>query len=308
MRIVFFGNPDFCLHPLLSLYHSQHEIISVVTNTDRKSGRGLKLTSSFVKQKALELSIPIIETNDVSSNKLFNQLSELNADLFVVVAFSILPDSIINIPKYGSINIHPSLLPKYRGSSPIQYSLLNGDKETGVSIINLNSKVDSGAILGQKTILTPMDATFGDMYEKLGILGSKLLMEVVDDIKNGHSNAIIQDESKKSLAPKIKKEQYKINWLQESLSVYNQIRAFDPYPGAYAMLDGKRIKLFGAQKVKDFQSIKYKLGQIIILDNNLIIKTNTEFISISNVQLEGKKKVSSFDFIKTIVDKEYILE
>tara|TARA_B100000700_G_scaffold68835_1_gene76187 strand:- start:901 stop:1827 length:927 start_codon:yes stop_codon:yes gene_type:complete len=308
MRIVFFGNPDFCLHPLLSLYHSQHEIISVVTNTDSKSGRGLKLTSSFVKQKALELSIPIIETNDVSSNKLFNQLSELNADLFVVVAFSILPDSIINIPKYGSINIHPSLLPKYRGSSPIQYSLLNGDKETGVSIINLNSKVDSGAILGQKTILIPIDATFGDMYEKLGILGSKLLMEVVDDIKNGHSNAIIQDESKKSLAPKIKKEQYKINWLQESLSVYNQIRAFDPYPGAYAMLDGKRIKLFGAQKVQDFQSVKSKVGQIIILDNNLIIKTNTEFISISNVQLEGKKKVSSFDFIKTIVDKEYILE
>ncbi len=308
MRIVFFGNPDFCLHPLLSLYHSQHEIISVVTNTDSKSGRGLKLTSSFVKQKALELSIPIIETNDVSSNKLFSQLSELNADLFVVVAFSILPDSIINIPKYGSINIHPSLLPKYRGSSPIQYSLLNGDKETGVSIINLNSKVDSGAILGQKTILTPIDATFGDMYEKLGILGSKLLIEVVGDIKNGNSNAIIQDESKKSLAPKIKKEQYKINWFQESLSVYNQIRAFDPYPGAYAMLDGKRIKLFGAQKVQDFQSVKSKVGQIIILDNNLIIKTNTEFISISNVQLEGKKKVSSFDFIKTIVDKEYILE
>ncbi len=308
MNIVFFGNPDFCLHPLLSLYNSQYNLLSVVTNIDRKSGRGLKLSSSFVKQKALELNIPIIETDNVHSDELFNQLNNLNADLFVVVAFSILPDNIIDIPKYGCVNIHPSLLPKYRGSSPIQYALLNGDKETGVSIINLNSKIDSGAILGQKTFSIPNDANFGYMYEKLGIIGSELLIKVIEDIKNDRVITRIQDESKKTLAPKIKKQQYKIDWSQPSNQVYNQIRAFDPYPGAYALLNGKRIKLFGVKKESAHYKSNAQTGQLLIIDNSLLIKTLTDCISISEVQLEGKKKISADNFIKTLEKKEYILE
>lgn len=308
MNIVFFGNPDFCLHPLLSLYNSQYNLLSVVTNIDRKSGRGLKLSSSFVKQKALELNIPIIETDNVHSDELFNQLNNLNADLFVVVAFSILPDNIIDIPKYGCVNIHPSLLPKYRGSSPIQYALLNGDKETGVSIINLNSKIDSGAILGQKTFSIPNDANFGYMYEKLGIIGSELLIKVIEDIKNDRVITRIQDESKKTLAPKIKKQQYKIDWSLPSNQVYNQIRAFDPYPGAYALLNGKRIKLFGVKKESNHCKSNAQTGQLLIIDNSLLIKTLTDCISISEVQLEGKKKISADNFIKTLEKKEYILE
>lgn len=308
MNIVFFGNPDFCLHPLLSLYNSQYNLLSVVTNIDRKSGRGLKLSSSFVKQKALELNIPIIETDNIHSDELFNQLSNLNADLFVVVAFSILPDNIIDIPKYGCVNIHPSLLPKYRGSSPIQYALLNGDKETGVSIINLNSKIDSGAILGQKTFSIPNDANFGYMYEKLGVIGSELLIKVIEDIKNDRVITRIQDESKKTLAPKIKKQQYKIDWSLPSNQVYNQIRAFDPYPGAYALLNGKRIKLFGVKKESGYCKSNAQTGQLLIVDNSLLIKTLTDCISISEVQLEGKKKISADNFIKTLDKKEYILE
>ena len=308
MKIVFFGNPDFCFHPLLSLYNSEFNLISVVTNTDRKSGRGLKFSSSFVKQKALELNIPIIETDNVHSNELFNQLNALNPDLFVVVAFSILPDNIITIPKYGSVNIHPSLLPKYRGSSPIQYALLNGDKETGVSIINLNSKIDSGGILEQKKFSISNTVNFGYMHEKLGIIGSELLIKVIKDIKNNQSSPIIQDESQKTLAPKIKKEQYKINWNQNSDQIHNQIRAFDPYPGAYALLDNKRIKLFGSKLEDIGDSSKFIKGQILVVDESLFIKSNTGFVSISEVQLEGKKKVKSSDFIKTLENKEYILE
>ncbi len=308
MKIVFFGNPDFCFHPLLSLYNSEFNLISVVTNTDRKSGRGLKLSSSFVKQKALELNIPIIETDNVHSNELFNQLNALNPDLFVVVAFSILPDNIITIPKYGSVNIHPSLLPKYRGSSPIQYALLNGDKETGVSIINLNSKIDSGGILEQKKFSISNTVNFGYMHEKLGIIGSELLIKVIKDIKNNQSSPIIQDESQKTLAPKIKKEQYKINWNQNSDQIHNQIRAFDPYPGAYALLDNKRIKLFGSKLEDIGDSSKFIKGQILVVEESLFIKSNTGFVSISEVQLEGKKKVKSSDFIKTLENKEYILE
>ena len=308
MKIIFFGNPDFCFHPLMSLYNSECNLISVVTNTDRNSGRGLKLSSSFVKQKALELNIPIIETGNVNSDELFNQLNDLNPDLFVVVAFSILPDRIIDIPKYGSINIHPSLLPKYRGSSPIQYALLNGDKETGVSIINLNSKIDSGSILAQKKFSIPNSANFGYMYEKLGIIGSELLIKVIKDMQNKKTSPIVQDESKKTLAPKIKKEQYKIDWNQPANQIHNQIRAFDPYPGAYAFINNKRIKLFGS-KIEDIEtSSKYNTGQILVDNNLLLIKTNTCFISVYEVQLEGKNKVKSSDFIKTLENKEYILE
>ena len=308
MKIIFFGNPDFCFHPLMSLYNSEYNLISVVTNTDSKSGRGLKLSSSFVKQKALELNVPIIETDNVNSDKLFNQLNDLNPDLFVVVAFSILPDRIIDIPKYGSINIHPSLLPKYRGSSPIQYALLNGDEETGVSIINLNSKIDSGSILAQKKFSIPNSANFGYMYEKLGIIGSELLIKVIKDMQNKKTSPIVQDESKITLAPKIKKEQYKIDWNQPVNQIHNQIRAFDPYPGAYAFINNKRIKLF-ASKIEDIETLsKYVTGQILVENNLLLIKTNTCFISVYEVQLEGKNKVKSSDFIKTLENKEYILE
>jgi len=308
MRIVFFGNPEFCLHPLLSLYNSKYNLISVVTNRDAKSGRGLKLTSSFVKQKSLELNIPIIETDNVYSEKLMKQLIDLNADLFVVVAFSLLPNSIIDIPKYGSINIHPSLLPKYRGSSPIQYALLNGDTETGVSIIILNNKIDSGSILGQKKVLIPINTNFGEMHEKLGILGSELLIQVVKDISISKTKPIIQDEPQKTLAPKIKKEQYKIDWNKDVIQIHNQIRAFDPYPGTYALLNNKRIKLFGSKKEKYFKYSEAKIGQMIVMNSSLFIKTNTGFISVSEVQAEGKKRVSASDFIKTLKDKEYILE
>ena len=307
MRIVFFGNPEFCFHPLISLYNSDNNLLSVVTNTDRKSGRGLKYTSSFVKQKAIELNIPIIETDNVSSEILYNKLKKLNADLFVVVAFSILPDNIINLPKYGSINIHPSLLPKYRGSSPIQYVLLNGDNKTGVSLINLNKRIDSGAILAQKTFTVDKNDNFGYLYEKLSLLGSEMLIDTIKEIKNNSSTSIIQDETKKTLAPKIKKSQYKIDWNNSCFQIHNQIRAFDPFPGAYGLFDNKRIKLFGSLIEKESISDNTVSGQLFIDEDKLFIKSGTGLISVSHIQLEGKNKVLSKDFIKTLDQKEYIL-
>ena len=299
MKIVFFGNPDFCFHPLNKLNSSSHELISVVTSTDRKSGRGLKFVPSFVKETALSFNIPIIEVDDIKSKKFEKQLISLEADLFVVVAFKFLPNSIINIPKYGSINIHPSILPKYRGSSPIQYALLNGDNQTGVSIIHLNNKIDSGAILGQEKIKIGLIDTFGELYEKLGRLSSDLIIKVINDIKDEKIKPIIQDESKKTLAPKIKKDDLKINWNNSSLKIHNKIRAFDPYPGAYSILNNKRIKLFNSSEYNyNYDSSDISLGQFVIKDKLLLIKTNTEkFINIGMVQLEGKNKINSSDFI-----------
>ena len=309
MKIVFFGNPDFCFHPLSKLNNSNHELISVVTSTDRKSGRGLKLVPSFVKKTALNLNLPIIEVDDIKSKEFEDRLVSLEADLFVVVAFKFLPDSIINIPKHGSINIHPSILPKYRGSSPIQYALLNGDINTGVSIIHLNSKIDSGAILGQENIGIDSISTFGEMYEKLGILSSQLMIKVIDDIENKRTKPVTQDESKKTLAPKIKKEDFKIDWNNCSSDIHNKIRAFDPFPGAYCFLNGKRIKLFGSSEYNYDDDNLRQPGEILIKDKLLLIKTNTKkMINISMVQLEGKNKISSSDFIKSLEDKKYLLK
>lgn len=307
MRIVFFGNPDFCKYPLLSIYKSDHKLLSVVTNIDRQSGRGLNISSTYVKQKALELHVPVIETEDVNSESLYQALNQLKPDIFVVVAFSILPDRILDIPKKCSINIHPSILPKYRGSSPIQYALLNGDKKTGVTIIDMNQNVDSGNILGQKEMDVPNDANFGYLYEKLGILGSKLLLEVIDNISNDRLNIKIQDHDKKTFAPKIKKSQYKINFDQNGLNIYNQIRAFDPYPGAYGILNGKRIKIFGVKFHSEKDYHDYKVGQLIIDGKLLLIYVGKITLSISKIQVEGKKRVEASDYIKGLNHKETLI-
>ena len=194
-------------------------------------------------------------------------------------------------------------------SSPIQYALLNGEDESGVSIIHLNRKIDSGNILGQKKIKIDKDTNFGDMYEKLSYLGSQLLIEVIDGIKNNKITSVLQNDSQKTLAPKIKKEQYKINWSMNAIEIHNQIRAFDPYPGAYSFINGKRIKLFSSLRIEDNKNyIDAKPGQLIIDKNLLFIKANKGIVCVSKIQLEGKNKMFATQFIKTLNNKIYILE
>lgn len=309
MRIVFFGNPDFCQKPLQALNDSDNEIISVVTSTDRKSGRGMKLVPSFVKTMSKDLNIPTIEINDLNSIVFKNTLVELKADLFVVVAFKLLPESIIDIPKFGSINVHPSLLPKYRGSSPIQYALLNGDKKTGVSIINLNTKIDAGNIIGLKEYIINRNANYGQLHNDLSVLGSELLIEVINNLKSNTVRPIKQDESKKTLAPKIKKTDLKIDWNEDVFSIHNKIRAFDPFPGAYSFINGKRIKLFQSRVKKINLTKNKKTGQIITDHNRLLVYVKDgNCIELFQVQLEGKKKNKSSDFIKSLSNNNYILE
>ena len=174
MKIIFFGNPEFCNHPLLKLNNSNHSIISVVTNKDKRSGRGLKLNQTFVKKLSLDLNLPVIEINDINSKDFYSKLTSLKADLFIVVAFSILPDSIINIPKYGSINIHPSLLPKYKGLNTHKRVLKNNDKYSGCTVHYVNSKLDSGKIILQSKILIDKFETVDSLKRKILIQEHKL--------------------------------------------------------------------------------------------------------------------------------------
>ena len=301
MNIIFFGNPEFCKEPLQKLYHSNHEIISVVTSTDRKSGRGLKFVPTFVKKYSQSLNLTLIETDDLNDKSFKSKLSFLKPDLFVVVAFKILPNSILNIPKYGSINIHPSILPKYRGSSPIQYSLLNGDKDTGVSIIKLNSKIDAGDILGQIKSKINENSTFGELHNSLSLLGSELMIDVLNKIEKNKIKPIKQKNEQKTLAPKIKKSDLQINWNEPVLNIHNKIRAFDPYPGAFCFYNNKRIKLFNSKIYHDKINETGLPGKIFIKDDKFcILCKDRRYLHIQNIQLEGKQKVETKDFIQTL--------
>lgn len=307
MNVVFFGNPEFCKEPLQKLYKSKHEIISVVTSTDRKSGRGLKFVPTFVKKYSQSLNLTLIEVDDLNDNNFKSKLSFLKPDLFIVVAFKILPNSIINIPKYGSINIHPSILPKYRGSSPIQYSLLNGDKETGVSIIRLNSKIDAGDILGQYKFKINENSNFGELHNSLSSLGSKLMIDVINKIEKNKIKPIKQNKEYKTLAPKIKKSDLQINWNESIDDIHNKIRAFDPYPGAYCFFNDKRIKLFDSEIFKEKIDDNGLPGKIFIRDGKFyVLCRNQRYLQIKNIQIEGKQKVKTKDFIQSLSNNNYL--
>ena len=310
LKIVFFGNPDFCIPSLIKLDLSKHNIISIITNVDRKSGRGLKFKSSPVKDKGKKLGLPIIEFDGNNWQDINTSLKQLNPDIFVVIAFSIIPEIILNIPKHGSLNIHPSLLPKYRGASPIQYALLNGEKTSGVSIINLNNKIDSGNILGQEKISIKIDDTYGNLHDKLSVIGADLLLKVVNIISKGKAKPISQNNLNRTFAPKIKKEDLLINWKNSSIIIHNQIRSFDPLPGAFCYIDNKRLKLFGSKFIKNLKNIDKlnETGHFLVIDNTFIIKCNSGLLSVKYVQLEGKKKNNSIDFYNNLQNKNLYLE
>ena len=310
LKVVFFGNPDFCIPSLIKLDISTHYIVSIVTNVDRKSGRGLKFKSSPVKIKGKTLGIPIIEFNGHNWEDINKSLKQLDLDIFVVIAFSIIPEIILNIPKYGTLNIHPSLLPKYRGASPIQYALLNGDNISGISIININNKIDSGDILAQEKISIKKEYTYGYLHDKLSVIGANLLLKVIDAISQKKIKLLSQNNKNRTFAPKIKKDDLIINWKNSSINIHNQIRAFDPLPGAFCYIDKKRLKLFGSKVFKKNKQVENlnKIGDFTVSDGSFIIKCNSGFISIEYVQLEGKKKNNSVDFYNNLQNKKLYLE
>ena len=203
MKLVFFGTPDFAVPALQSLTNSPHQILSVVTNPDKKSGRGLKINYSPVKQACCKLGHEVIQPDNLIDKDFLNHLKQINPEIYVVVAFKILPEILLNIPPYGAINLHASLLPKYRGAAPINHAILNGEKETGLTTFQLKKKADTGNILQQKSIPIPSSATTGDIYCQLADLGGEILIKTLDGIENGSLLSRPQDEKLATAAPKI---------------------------------------------------------------------------------------------------------
>jgi len=304
MNLVFFGTPDFAIPTLNTLYNSPHNILRVVTIPDKKSGRGLNYYSSSVKKYAKMLNIPILEPNDLEDKEFLKELELIKPDIYIVVAFRILPKSLLKIPLRGAVNLHASLLPKYRGAAPINHAILNGEKTTGVTTFYIKQKVDTGDILLQHKINIYQDSTAGELMKDLANIGAEIMLKTLDGISNNTITIKEQNHNISSLAPKININDCQIKWNQSAEIIHNHIRAFTPTPGAFTFYNSKRIKLYKSN-IEDICS-NYLLdpGQIRFIKPYLIVGTNTNYIKISELQPEGKRKLTAIDFKNSNPDIE----
>ena len=299
MNIIFMTNSDFSFHCLDILVKSNHKILSVVTNPPEEIGRQKKNTSNIITLKCEELGINTIEQKDLNDIGFENKLRKYKSDLFVVVAYRILPKSLLSIPKLGSINLHGSLLPEYRGAAPIQWSLINGEKQTGLSTFFIESQVDTGAIISQKKIKISDDDNYGSLKRRMGLKGSKLLLDSINLVSNGKIAPFKQDESSVSYAPKITKNMTYIDWNSSAKTIHNFVRGLTPIPGAQSILYDKYIKIQKTKIINErVNKSNFNPGQVVDMSKEkLFIQTGNGLISITRLQLEGKKSLDIKSFL-----------
>jgi methionyl-tRNA formyltransferase len=295
MKVIFFGTPEFAIPSLKILYDNGYEISAVVTVPDKEKGRGLKPEPSPVKKFALSLGLKVLEPVNLKDENFINQLKEINPDLGVVVAYRILPREVYSLPKYGTFNLHASLLPKYRGAAPIQWAIINGEKVTGVTTFFLQDKVDTGNIILQREVPIDDEDNFQTLHDKLSQIGSDLVLETVKLIETGNYELKSQDDSLATLAPKITKEICQINWNQSAIKIHNLIRGLSPVPGAFTKLGDKMIKIFRS-KLSDENS-ENDPGLIEIKEDEILVNTADKKLSILELQPESRKKMSAKEFL-----------
>lgn len=310
MNIVFMGTPDFAVESLKSLQQAGNNILAVVTNTDKPKGRGNKVVSTPVKDYALEHNIKIYQPSKIRNNVEFmEEMKKLKPDLFCVVAYGkILPEELLNIPKYGSINVHGSLLPKYRGAAPIQWAILNGDKTTGITTMFMDAGMDTGDMILKQKVEIGEDETTGELWERLSIIGGDLLVKTVDLIEKGKAPRQKQ-KGEFSMAPMLNKEMAKIDWENKTAKeIKNLVRGLNPIMGAYSTINGKKIKFWKVNVIgeknlydmfPDLNEYAYKMKDIIpgtVLfsgdKNGLYIKAKDGIIEAVEVQAENSKKMN----------------
>ena len=291
------GNPEFAIPSLQEISKSKHQILYVISNPPKRIGRGKKIQETSVGISAKEIGIPVLQPPKLDDINFLRYIASIQPDIFVVVAYKILPSKLLSIPKYGAINLHPSQLPKYRGAAPIQWSLINGDKQTAVTTILLSEKIDSGSILLQESEVINDNDNYGTLAERLSKKGALLVVKTLDEIESNKIEAKSQDKSKVTLAPKIKNEDLIINWNNTAIEIYNRIRAFSPYPGAFTTLNSKRLKIFSATISKDISN-QGNVGKVISDNkNNLSVQTGYGQLDIHEMQLEGKKRMDINSFL-----------
>ncbi len=313
LDIVFMGTPDFAKESLEAIYNAGHNIIAVITNPDRPKGRGMKMIASPVKEFAIEKSIPVLQPEKIREIK--DTLEQINPDLFCVVAYGkILPQDILDIPKKGSINVHGSLLPQYRGAAPIQWAVLNGDKKTGITTMYMNAGMDTGDMILQEEVQIGEDETTGELWDRLSKIGAKLLVETVAKIEKGTAPRTPQS-GEFTMAPMLNKEMARIDWINKnSKEIKNLVRGLNPIMGAYTTYNDKKIKIWRAGSIEldefienhpEFADYKVSLnnmegGAVIYSDikQGLYVKAKTGIVIIQEVQAENAKRMPVQDFLR----------
>ncbi len=307
LNILFMGTPDFARESLKAIYNAGHNILGVVTNPDKPKGRGMKLVASPVKEYAIEKNLKIFQPEKVRKNEEFiEQIKELNPDVICVVAYGkILPKEILEIPRLGCINVHGSLLPKYRGAAPIQWAVLNGDKTTGITTMYMDVGMDTGDMILKQEVEIGEDETTGELWDRLSKIGGKLLVDTLKQVENGTAPREKQGDDF-SVAPMLSKDMAKIDWENKSAQeIKNLVRGLNPIMGAYAFLNGSKIKFWKVDVAKnigyDEDNINiFKNGTVLISDqkDGLFIKTEKGILSVLEIQGENAKRMSINDFLR----------
>jgi methionyl-tRNA formyltransferase len=299
MRIVFMGTPQFAVKTLDAIFKSKHEVVGVVTSTDKPAGRGRKIQQSDVKQYATKNNIRLFQPEKLKNKNFINDLKVLKADLFIVVAFRMLPKIIWEIPKKGTVNLHASILPNYRGAAPINWAIINGEKESGVTTFFINEKIDTGDVLLIEKTKIKAGQTAGELHDNLMEIGSKLIIRTISEIESGtlKSKKQIISASQKT-APKLNRNNTEINWFKDDITIKQFILGLNPYPGAWTLLSNNGRKLnFKIFNVKT-SNLKVPKKTILLKENKLYIGTNTNALELLEIQLEGKKRMNANDFLQ----------
>ena len=309
MNIVFMGTPDFAAESLKEVLESGYNVMAVVTNPDRPKGRGMKMIGSPVKEVATEKNIKIYQPLKVRNNQEFiDEIKSLNPDVICVVAYGqILPKEILDIPKYGCINVHASLLPKYRGAAPIQWAVLNGDEVTGVTTMYMDVGMDTGDMILKEEVKIGEDETTGELWDRLSKIGGKLLVKTLEEIENKTAPRIPQGNDF-TTAPMLSKDMAKIDWQNKTAKeIKNLVRGLNPIMGAYGIVDGKKIKLWKVnaleendERIKDMNIENKNPGDVILSDSKkgLFIKTKKGILSVIEIQGENAKRMNFGDFLR----------
>ena len=303
MKIVFMGTPDFAQKSLEELYNSGYDIVGVVTNVDKPKGRGMKMIASPVKEYALEKNLNIYQPEKIKNNEEFvEELKKLQPDVICVVAYGkILPKEILDIPSKGCINLHGSLLPKYRGAAPSQWAVLNGDKVTGVTTMYMDVGMDTGDMILKEEVEIPEDETTGELWEKLSVIGAKLLVKTLKQVENGEAPRIPQGDDF-SVAPMLNKEMSKINWNEKTArEIKNLVRALNPIMGTYSFINDKKIKFWKVDISELNEEFKKLENGTIVISNSkdgLYIKVKDGLIKVLEIQAENSKKMPIYDFLR----------